>query len=465
MSVSSLGAGAGVLTQTVIDQLKAADTKAIITPIDNKITLQKQKDSALSLLSSLLTTFKSNVSSLGDTSLYQQRSVSGNTSSVSVTANSGVAVQSFSISDTLMAQNNVQESGSFAATTNSVATGSGTLSLSVGGVAYSIDYTASTTLDDLKDSINSIAGGSVKASTLQVGANDYRLVLNSVKTGADQTITLTDSASGTLDTKLLAYDATTNPTGMQEIQAARDATFKYNGISMTRSSNTITDIVPGMTLNLLENSGSANISIEQDTQAISDAMSSFVSSYNTLTSQLTSMTTTDVEGGTIGIFNGDNSINSITREINRLVTSVSSSGYSLPQFGIDLSETGTMSFNSTTFLAKFKEDPSASEAFFAGTTTTDSYNNTITTDGLFTSMNTLMARYTDTNGIINTLTTGSATELKALNASRTKSQALLDARYEAMAARFTQYDTIMNKLTNSFSSLLTQINAYSNGKN
>ncbi|MDD2369712.1 MAG: flagellar filament capping protein FliD, partial [Sulfuricurvum sp.] len=461
----SLGAGAGVLTQTVIDQLKAADTKAIITPIDNKITLQKQKDSALSLLSSLLTTFKSNVSSLGDTSLYQQRSVSGNTSSVSVTANSGVAVQSFSISDTLMAQNNVQESGSFAATTNSVATGSGTLSLSVGGVAYSIDYTASTTLDDLKDSINSIAGGSVKASTLQVGANDYRLVLNSVKTGADQTITLTDSASGTLDTKLLAYDATTNPTGMQEIQAARDATFKYNGISMTRSSNTITDIVPGMTLNLLENSGSANISIEQDTQAISDAMSSFVSSYNTLTSQLTSMTTTDVEGGTIGIFNGDNSINSITREINRLVTSVSSSGYSLPQFGIDLSETGTMSFNSTTFLAKFKEDPSASEAFFAGTTTTDSYNNTITTDGLFTSMNTLMARYTDTNGIINTLTTGSATELKALNANRTKSQALLDARYEAMAARFTQYDTIMNKLTNSFSSLLTQINAYSNGKN
>jgi flagellar hook-associated protein 2 len=464
MSVSSLGAGAGVLTQTVIDQLKAADTKAIITPIDNKITLQKQKDSALSLLSSLMTTFKSNVNSLGDTSLYQGRSVSGNTSSVSVTANAGVAVQSFSISDTLMALNNVKESGSFAATTNSVATGAGTLALTVGGVAYSIDYTASTTLDDLKDSINSIAGGSVKASTLQVGNNDYRLVLNSVKTGADQTITLTDSASGTLDTKLLAYDATTNPTGMQEIQAARDATFKYNGISMTRSTNTITDIVPGMTLNLLADSGSANISIEQDTQAISDAMSSFVSSYNTLTSQLTSMTTTDVEGGTVGIFNGDNSINSITREINRLVTSVSSKGYSLPQFGIDLSETGTMSFNSSTFLAKFKADPSASEAFFAGTTTTDSYNNTITTDGLFSSMNTLMARYTDSNGIINTLTTGSATELKALNTNKTKSQALLDARYEAMAARFTQYDTIMNKVTNSFSSLLTQINAYSNGK-
>ncbi|MDD5161042.1 MAG: flagellar filament capping protein FliD [Sulfuricurvum sp.] len=465
MSVSSLGAGSGVLTATVIDQLKAADTKAIITPIDNKITLQKQKDSALSLLSSLLTTFKSSASSLGDTALYQERSVSGNTSSVSVTANSGVAVQSFSVSNTLMALNNVKESGQFSSGSNAIATGTGTMALSAGGVSYSINYTASTTLDSLKDSINSVAGGSVKASTLQVGANDYRLVLTSVKTGADQTISLTDSVGGALDTKLLAYDVTTNPTGMQEIQAARDATFKYNGISMTRSSNTITDIVPGMTLNLLEDSGSANISIDQDTQAISDALSSFVSSYNTLTSQLTSMTTTDVEAGTVGIFNGDNSINTITREINRVVTSVSSSGLSLPQFGIDLSETGTMSFNSSTFLTKFKADSSASEAFFAGTTTVDSYNNTNTTDGVFTSMNNLIARYTDSNGIISTLTTGSATELKALNTNRTRSQALLDARYEAMTARFVQYDTIMTKLTNQFASLKTQINMAINGTN
>lgn len=465
MSVSSLGAGSGVLTATVIDQLKAADTKAIITPIDNKITLQKQKDSALSLLGSLLTTFKSSVSSLGDSALYQQRSVSGNTSSVSVTANSGVAVQSFSVSNTLMALNNVKESGQFSSGSNSIATGAGTMALSVGGVSYSVNYTASTTLDSLKDSINSVAGGSVKASTLQVGTNDYRLVLTSVKTGAAQTISLTDSVGGALDKRLLAYDASTNSTGMQEIQAARDASFKYNGITMTRSSNTITDIVPGMTLNLLEDSGSANISINQDTQAISDSLSSFVSSYNSLTSQLTSMTTTDTAAGTVGIFNGDNSINSITREINRLVTSANSSGLSLPQFGIDLSETGTMSFNSSTFLTKFKTDPSASEAFFAGTTTTDSYNNTKTTDGLFTSINSLMARYTDSNGIVNTLTTGSATEMKALTANKTKSQALLDARYDAMTARFVQYDTIMTKLTNQFASLKTQISAYSNGSN
>ncbi|HZF70562.1 flagellar filament capping protein FliD [Sulfuricurvum sp.] len=465
MSVSSLGAGAGVLTQTVIDQLKAADTKAIITPLDDKITLQKQKDSALSLLGSLLTTFQASANALDDDALYQKRTVSGATSSVSVTANAGVAIQSFSISNTVLAKKDVQESGSFADTTSTISSGSGTMKLTVNGTNYDIAYTSSTTLDDLKTAINNVAGDSVTASTLQVGTGDYRLILTSNATGANQAISITDSSGGTLNNQLLAYDASTNTNGMQTIQAASDASFKYNGITLTRSSNTVSDVVTGMTINLLQDSGSANISITQDTASISDAMSSFVTNYNSLTSQITNMTTTDTTAGKVGIFNGDSTIYGITRAINQIVTSVNSDGLSLPQFGIDMAQDGTMSFNSSTFISKFNENNALSEKFFSGLTTTDTSGNTTSVDGVFTSMNLLMKRYTASSGIMETLTTGSATDLKALNDNRTKSQALLDARYAAMAARFSQYDTIMNKLTNSFSSLLTQINAYSNGSN
>jgi flagellar hook-associated protein 2 len=465
MAISSLGAGAGVLTQTVIDQLKAADTKAIITPIDNKITLQKQKDSALSLLGSLLTTFQASANALDDDALYQKRTVTGATSAVSVTANAGVSVQSFSISDTVLAKKDVQESGAFASSTSTISSGSGTMTLKINGTSYDIAYTSSTTLDDLKTAINNTAGKNITASTLQVGTGDYRLILTSKETGANQAISITDSTGGTLNSQLLAYDASTNPSGMQEIQAASDASFKYNGITLTRSSNTISDVVTGMTINLLEDSGSANISISQDTTAISEAMSSFVTNYNSLTTQLTNLTTSDKTTGTVGVFNGDSSIYSITRAINQIVTSVNSDGLSLPQFGIDISQDGAMSFNSATFISKFNENTTLSEKLLSGMSTTNSSGNTTTTDGAFTSLNVLMKRYTSSNGIMSTLTTGSATELKALNANKTKSQALLDARYEAMAARFTQYDTIMTKITNSFSTLLTQINAYSNGTN
>lgn len=555
MAVASLGAGSGVLTSTVIDQLKAADTSALITPIDKKITLQKQKDSALNLLSSLVSTFKTSVNTLNDDTLYQKRVTSGSTDAIKVTANAGVAVQSLSLSNTQLALKNVKESGSFNATSKTIATGAGIAKVSIGTSSYDISYTATTTLEEFKNSINNIAGSGVKASTLQVGTNDYRLILTSAQTGAAQTISISDSTGGGLNTSLYAsskkiesqaftastdavsstngnltvamgtnsylvnYDATTtlatlrdsiniaagstiasidsnnklvlqsniigssaalsltdnsahldsrltgytSYSAMDEIQAARDSSFKYNGITLTRSTNEINDLITGVSISLLQDSGSANISVTQDTQSISDEMSLFVTNYNTLTSQLHDMTTSDATTGAVGIFNGDNSINSITREINRIITSSNSSGLSLPNFGIDLSQTGTMIFNSNTFITKFNANPSASEEFLSGSTTVESSGNIKTVAGTFSTLQNLMEGYTKTNGTLSTLTTGSIAALKVLTLNKTRSQALLDARYETMTARFVQYDTIMTRLKSQFASLQTQISAYTTG--
>lgn len=552
-TINSLGLGSGVLTADVIDKLKANDTALMITPIENKITLQKQKGDAISLLDTLLTTFKTSVSALDDDTLYQKRNVSGSTSSVSVTAASGSAIQSFSISDVVLAQKNVLESGAFASETTNIASGSGTMSLSVGGLSYSIDYTSSTSLSDLKDLINEKAGAKVKASILQVGTNDYRLVLSSKETGLDEQIVISDSSGGSLETSLtshkaiasqsfaspidliasdagtlsveiggssysVAYDATTslenirdlinasvgssvasidgnnklilrspdtndaNPitltdnsgfldskltttaslNAIEEIQAARDAQFKYDGITITRSSNTIDDLSIGLTINLLSEGGSANLSITQDTQAISDELTLFVQNYNTLMTQLNDMTTSDVEAGKVGIFNGDNTINGIRREVTRLISSIDKDNNSLTQFGIDLSETGTMTFKSSTFISHFNEDNTTFEAFFSGSTTLDALGNEVVRDGVFTSLNDLLKRYDQT---MSNLTSNSTNELKSLNTNKTRSQALLDARYNAMTARFAQYDSLISRINSQFSVLQQQIDAMANADN
>lgn len=466
-TINSLGIGSGVLTADVIEKLKANDEALIITPIDNKITLQKQKNEALNLLSSLLTTFKSSVNALDDDALYQKRSVSGSTDSVSVTADVGVSVQSFSISNTLLAQKNVKESGSFSSTAAAIASGAGTMTISIDGTDYDIAYTATTTLNDLKDSINSVAGDKVKATTLRVGAEDYRLVLTTIETGSNQTINIADSAAvGTgLKSELLAYNATTNPDGMQEIQAARDATFEFNGINITRSSNKIEDIITGVTINLLgETTSSANISITQDVTSISNEMATFVQNYNTLMGELNDMTTSDSDAGTVGVFNGDSSINSISREINHLITSVNSDGYSLSQFGIDLSQDGTMSFKPADFISKFNQDVSLSEKFLSGSTTINSSGDFETVNGVFSTMKTLLTHYTGTNGVMTTLTTKGTDELTSLTKNKTRSQTLLDVRYESMTARFIQYDALISKLENQFSSLKQQIEMAVKGK-
>lgn len=457
-TVSSLGIGSSVLTADVIDKLKAADTANIVTPIDNKITLQAQKDSALDLLSSLLGSFKSSVSSLSDDTLYQKRTVSGNTDAVSVSALSGSAIQSFSITDTVMAKKSILESGSFSSTTATVSSGSGTMSLAIDGETFNMDYTSSTTLTDLKESINTKAGAKVTASILQTGANEYHLVLTSKETGADQTISLSDSAGGTLKNELKTYDVSTNPTGVQSIQTASDASFKYNGISITRASNSVSDLIIGVTINLLQDGGSTNIGISQNTTAISDEMSNLATSYNTLTKQLDEMTLADLDNGKVGIFNGDNTIKSIKREITKLLTSMNSDGNSLAQYGIGLGEDGTMTFTKSEFDTKMSSDATGLEAFFSGSTSEAGEY----TEGIFGNIDALLDSYTSSSGLMSTLLDGSKTETKALKEERTRASDLLTARYDTMTARFAMYDSIISKLNNQFSAVQMQIDAMAN---
>jgi len=546
-TINSLGIGSGVLTSDLIDKLKENERSSTIVPIENSITLQEQKGQALDLLDSLLTSFQSNVDALDYDVLYQKRSVSGNNDGVSVTAEAGVGIQSFSLDVTTLAKSNVQQSGEFSSETASVSSGIGTLNLNIDGTNHTIDYTATTTLEELKKAINNAAGDDVTASVLQTGDSAFSLVVTSDNTGNDQVISLTD-LSGNLDNKLVSdaqvsgtfatasadaasatgqmdieingthyqidyTDASTiqsltdsinndttlngivsasvvkytdndyrmvltpkestqdqaitvtdlgagldanllNAAGtavsgdMQVIQDAVDSSFKFNGITMTRSSNTITDIQLGLSVSLLKEGESANISISQDTQKVADEMSGLTTSYNTLMKQLDDMTLTDIDAGKVGIFNGDNTIKNIGREITKIITSVNSDGDSLAQFGISLNQDGTMSFDQTDFDTKFDADTDAAELFFSGSGDVD---------GVFTTLNNLLDNYVGSSGFMNTLTTASSKSMTSLQEEYTKSLDLLNSRYDTMASRFISYDAIISRLNNQSTALTQQI--------
>ncbi len=572
--ISSLGMGSGVLTASVIDQLKANDTTLTVTPIDNKITLNTKKQASLTQLSSLVASFKSSASSLEDGSLYQKRTVSGSNSDVEVTADTGVAIQNFSISDTKLATTNVMQSGTFSASTDKISTGSGTMNININGTDYKIAYDSSMSYDDLKTKINDTAGSDVSATILQTGDSAYSLVINSKTTGKNQQMSITDlgttTTAGSLNstlindtlsagtfaakTSLIAptapaspatstltlnaagvdttfnYDNTTtlsdladminnDPTanqsvsasirkdlngqynlvltaknaaenqpisltdqsggtldaslvgnssvdgGSTDIQTASDSSFKYNGITLTRSSNTISDITVGVTINLLNSNASANIAITQDAQPIKDALQGLVDNYNAMSTQLDAMTLTDTAAGTVGLFNGDSSINGIGRDIRRILTSVdSNTGLGLAQYGLNLNRDGSMSFDSAAFDKKMAESPDAMATYFSGQTTVDANGNTTTTDGVFTTLFNDVKNLTTANGTLSTLSTGLTTQSTSLQSDRQRAIALLNSRYDAMTARFVAYDSIMTNLNNQFSSLQQQITMAVNGK-
>jgi flagellar hook-associated protein 2 len=564
-AVSSLGLGSGILTASVIDQLKANDTSLIITPITNKITANTQKQASMSMLTSLATTFTDSASSLKDSSLYQNRTVSGTNTAVSVTADKGASIQDFTISNTKLATTSVSQSGSFTSSSAMAATGSGKLNINVNGTDYTISYDDTTTYDDLKTKINDAAGANITANILQTGDNKYSLVLNSKTTGVNQQVTMTDlsgklnstlvsdgvksgtfalssskiaTGSGKIDlniggTKLTSFDytATTslsdlvsminndatasasvvaraikNDAGtynlvltaksgsedktitlsdensglntaltsgatalsgsMTSIQAASDATFKYNGISMTRSTNSITDVSVGLTINLLttDATSTANITVTQDTQPVQDAMKSFVDNYNAMHKQLVTMTIGDTATNTKALFTGDSTLNGVDRDIKNLINSNDRElGLSLTDYGISVNRDGTLAFDSNAFTTKMEDDPSAMADYFSGVTTVDSYGNTTSTDGIFTSIYDSMNNLTKGNGVLANLTTGLNTEAKNLTTQKTNATDLLTARYNTMTQQFIAYDAMIAKLNSQFSSLSQQISMAING--
>ncbi|OIP53447.1 MAG: hypothetical protein AUK54_08920 [Helicobacteraceae bacterium CG2_30_36_10] len=466
--VNSLGIGSGVLTSDLLDKLREADNASIIKPLENKVTLANQKDDAYALLSTLMTTFKSSTSALDGDTLYLARAVTGNTDAVTVKAEAGSNVQSFNITNVSKAEKDVWNSLAFASTSTAMTDlGAGTFSVSIGTDTFDIAYTAASSLDDIKNSINELAGTKMTASVLQVGDASYELVITA--DDVNQAITFSDSnvAGDPLAKSLIStlgldeQDLTDplNPVFTHNIQVAKSATFNYNGIEITRSTNEISDLIVGVTISLNQNQAAednATINIAQNNTSISSEISLFVNGYNSLMTNLNDMTRSDRESGSVGIFNGESFVKSISRTITDMITQLDSNRNSLVDFGIDIDRDGVMSLDNDVFANKFVTDPQGMELFFSGNSETD---------GVFTKLNAQMDNYMGYNKLMANFSDQLTTAKDNLVEQYDRQKAMLDDRYAIMAKKFSAYDVMISRLNTQFSSMQMMIDAQANTKN
>lgn len=392
---SQLGVGSGnILSWDTIDKLKEADTKALVKPLETKIqdNLTKQKD--LTAITTLLSTFKANVSNLTSDNTYLRRDANATGSgSVSVTANAGVAEQNMSLSVQQLATHDSYQSKTFDLRNESVFNTDVSFGISIGGKDYVINADSSTTLEGLAEKINEATEGKVQAKILNVGgaagAESFRLVIQSAETGEANKMSFYaitsgsggsashTSADNTLEALGFYFDkaSTTNtdkdshgntiqrltlkkPDDIEDkgdnvgsqLDVAKDAKFKYNGIEITRSSNTVDDLILGvsLTLNKVDKDGeSTNVNITQSTEGILEDIKAMVESYNSLINNINEATKYDSETGLAGTFQGVREITSITTELNKIINGVSKDGKSLADFGITLTKDGLLTLDSS----------------------------------------------------------------------------------------------------------------------
>jgi len=456
MGISSVGAGSGVLTQDVLDQLRTAEETTRITPIEFKIANEEDKKAALEVVDAAMENLADSISELTNLTLYNDRTATVSGSSVEVSADNNTDLQDFSIKVTQLATKQIEESGSFTSEDSLVSGSAGQLNLNIDGEDFQIDYEATTTLKELKNLINDVAGDKVDATVAQIGSSDFRLYVSSSDTGATQDITISD-LSGTLDSKLTS--------GLTEIQGGVNANFEFNGVSVIRTSNEVDDLISGVSLTLksldVDPDGilpdtTNNVSIAQDTTSMLERFESFVSQYNAAFSELQKVTKSSIDSDVRGIFSSESTIKSLQNSLQSMIGTIGGGVGSLYDYGIDVDKDGFMTLDTDTLESALKDNPSNTQAFFVGGDYKNSDGSITTVDGAFNELESFSNAYMDYNGLFDQFQNSITDSISSYNDDLVTANEKLDAKFEILKQQYIAYDLIMSEI-NSASSMFTQL--------
>ncbi|MGO3414796.1 MAG: flagellar filament capping protein FliD, partial [Kluyvera intermedia] len=342
-SISSLGIGSGLKLGDILDSLTAAE-KATLTPITKQQSSYTSKLSAYGTMKSALEAFQTANTALGKADLFTATTTTSSSTAFSATTTGNAIAGKYTIAITQLAQAQTLTSTAVQKDNKAaIATSDSVLTIQQGGdkKPVTIDISAAnSSLTGIRDAINNAKAG-VSASIINVGNGEYRLSITSNETGKDNAMTLSVSGDSALQT-FMGYNGTTG--GMKESVTAQNAELTVNNVAIENSSNTISDALEDITLNLNDvTSGNQTLTITQDNTKAQTAVKDWVTAYNALQDTFSSLTKytavdpgSDAQSTNNGALIGDSTLRTIQTQLKSILSNtLSSSSYkTLAQIGV-----------------------------------------------------------------------------------------------------------------------------------
>ncbi len=426
-TISALGIGSGLDANSIVEQLMAIEQQPLVR-LQQKEAGFLAELSAIGQLRSAISTFKDTADALSASSDFDVfTATSADTAIFTASASSSAAVGTYDIQVNFLAVAQKQGSNSFAdSDTTTVGSSGDTVTITIGSNDFTVEIGAMT-LDDIADAINSASDNvGVTASVIQEDSTHYYLTLTSDDTGTANEMTLAFEDSGS--------NPIVDPLGMAVIQAADDAEILVdNTYTITRSSNTITDAIGGVTLKLLDTSASAaGLSVTHNGNSVISSIQELVSAYNSLQSTMTSLGADQLSG--------DSTLRTLQSQIlsvfNTAASGLSGDYSSLYDIGIEFDRYGVMSIDSDVLSS-------------AVTSNLDSVAELFSDDdqGFAFRLSELLDSMLDDDGLLDAREDGINAQIESTQDAAdafTERLELIEARYRAQYAAL---DTLMSSLT------------------
>jgi flagellar hook-associated protein 2 len=462
--ISALGAGSGINTAQLAEQLAAAQFATRIDQLSAKTEKIALQISSASNLKSLMTTLSSSIGTLIRTGDLAVKPSITNTSVATVSKGTLSGSGSYSLEVTSLANAQRLVMPAQGAATDPV--GSGTLTLrfgTVSGGGFNADATrdavdiaipSGATLADVARSINE-AGAGISAYVAN-GASGAQLVLKGAE-GANSgfVIEATPDVGGE-DLAALAWTPASNTTQLRA--TASDAAFTLDGVDYTATSNTVNDVVAGLNLKLTAtNLGNpATISFSDPSSGISTAMNDLTDALNEVVSQLKDAMNKDT-----GELNNDPGARALRSALSslagqRIMTNAApGEPATLADLGLKTERDGSFTLDPARLARTLQDSPQEAGAM---------WTNGIF--GVFSTIDKIARNASSTTGI----SLGSSiTRNTALQKTLSDRSALLTEKQETlrqqMVTRFAAMDTRVSGSQSTLSFLQAQIDAWNSSDN
>lgn len=437
-TITGLGSG------LKIDEIVAALASAEKAPKQSQINTQTQKAttslSAIGTIKSALDTYRSAIAKLNTaTSFNGLSATSSDTAVAKMTIADGVSSGTYALEITQLATASKISTQVYSGA-STVVNSSGqaqTLTIGQGDQTYNVNIADGATLQQARDSINSQLQSKGVTANIVTDASGSRLVFSSTKMGAGTDLTLGGTSDLATDSKVIAVP--------------QNAKYTLDGLELESKSNTVTDAVSGLTIELVKE-GKSSLSVSSNTDTLKTSVQSFISAYNALMTSINSVTkvTSDDTSATGAALTGDATMRSMVNSIrSELTRSVGEGGLrTLSQLGINtVQKTGLLELNETKWNTAVKTYGSDISGLFTGK------------EGLLTRMTSATEDYAKSGGILASRQTSLTAQLKELDESQTALDRRIESLTETLTKKYNAMDTLVAQLKASSDSVMTTLNA------
>ncbi|MBC7699407.1 flagellar filament capping protein FliD [Aquabacterium sp.] len=477
-SITSLGIGSGLDANTIVTKLVALESQPI-TNLQTASDKLQTKISAYGQIQSAVSSVRDAARKLTSVDLWgATAAASADATAVNATTSAGAQIGTYSIDVTALAKpQSVVTKTSLASGASTL--GSGTLTLDVGtwtGTSFAaksgatpvtITVAATDTLANIRDKVNSSNSG-VKASIV-TDSSGSRLVMQSATTGEANgfRVTVADAGDGNdIDNaglSALAYDPGSTTAGTSLSQGAADAEATINNVPIKSATNTLSEVVSGLSITLSKvtssptiTTGPITITVSQDTATITKAVADFATAYSSMATLLKANTKYEESSKAAGVLQGDSGALSVQNQFRSILgnsSAASTTFDTLSSVGLEIQTDGTVKVNSTKLTSALGNLAEVKKLF----SNSDSVDPT--KDGIMTRLRVMSDSLMGTDGILTVRTAGLKQTITDNQSRQESLQNRVDLYEKRLKAQYTALDTIMAGLTSQGNYVTQMINS------